>query len=108
MSFTPPPNPPPEDKNIVRLQLSAQVDNYDLASLLNPLIRNSQYRICLDVSRVALLGTVEFRVLTAFAASFQARGGFLKLENANTKVASLMRDFGCTHLLNAPNLSPTI
>jgi anti-anti-sigma regulatory factor len=87
--------------NTVRLRLPATVDNFHLASLLNPLLENQQYRICLDVSRVSHLGTVEFRVLRIFAESCKRHGGFLKLENASTTIAALVREFGFTELMRA-------
>lgn len=85
--------------NTVRLCLPATVDNFHLASLLNPFLESQQYRICLDVSRVVRLGTVEFRVLGSFADQFKCRGGFLKLENVSAKLAALVREFGFTDLM---------
>jgi anti-anti-sigma regulatory factor len=87
--------------NTVRLCLPATVDNFHLASLLNPLLESQQYRICLDASRVSRLGTVEFRVLGSFADQFKRRGGFLKLENVSAKLAALVREFGFTDLMRA-------
>ena len=85
--------------NTVRLRLPATVDNFHLASLLNPLLESRQYRICLDASRVMRLGTVEFRVLGSFASHFKKHGGFLKLENASTTLTKLVHEFGFTDLL---------
>lgn len=88
-----------DNDNTVHLSLPATVDHYDLAALLNPLPAGHQHRVCLDVGRVSRLGTVEFRVLSAFTQSFGARGGFLKLENVSAPLAALVREFGFTDLL---------
>jgi anti-anti-sigma regulatory factor len=53
------------------------------ARLFNDFSQHKCYRVCLDVSTVSHLGTVEFRVLGNFAESFKQHGGFLKLENAS-------------------------
>lgn len=90
---------PPQATEPVRLCLPATVDNFHLASLLNPLLEREQFRICLDMSRVSRLGTVEFRVLGIFAESCRRHGGFFKLENASGTVAALVREFGFTELL---------
>jgi anti-anti-sigma factor len=85
--------------NTVRVRLLAAVDNFDLASLLNRLLASKRYRVCLDVSRVSRLGTVEFRVLGSFAEQFERRGGFLILENVSPNLAALVREFGLTDLM---------
>lgn len=87
--------------NTVRLCLPATVDNYHLAGLLNPLLERQQYRICLDVSGVLRLGTVEFRVLEIFAESCARNGGFLKLENVGDTLGTLLREFGLAELMRA-------
>lgn len=90
--------------NTVRLSLPAAADNSDLSSLLNPLLENQQYRICLDVSRVSHWGTVELRVLGIFAESCRRQGGFLKLENASATVAARVREFGFTDLIKVASV----
>jgi len=92
----------------VRLCLPATVDNFDLASLLNPLLERQQFWICLDASRVSRLGTVEFRVLGVFAEACKRHGGFLTLENASAKVAALVREFGFTDLLADIRRQPSV
>jgi anti-anti-sigma regulatory factor len=91
----------------LRLRLPPTVDSFDLATLLHPLLSQDRYCVCLDAGRVARLGTVEFRVLSTFAASFKARGGFLKLENVGAQLGQLVREFGLAHLLTlAPDQTP--
>ena len=85
--------------NTVRLCLPATVENFHLAYLLNSLLEKHQHRVCLDVSRVSRLGTVEFRVLGSFPDQFKRRGGFLKLEHATASMTALVREFGSTELL---------
>lgn len=87
------------ESNSVRLSLPATVDNFHLAYLLNTLLERQQYRICLDVGRVSHLGTVEFRVLSAFAEACKQHGGLLKLENVHAPLAALVHEFGCTDLM---------
>ena len=88
------------EDDAVRLCLLPAVDFSDLASLLHELDRRERHRVCLDVANVARWGTVEFRVLSSFAESFQGHGGFLRLENASADLAALVRSFGCTRLLS--------
>jgi anti-anti-sigma regulatory factor len=87
------------EANTVELRLPARVDNFDLALLLNRFVACEQYRVCLDVSRVLRLGTVEFRVLGSFAEQFERHGGFLRFENVNPTLAKLAREFGFTGLV---------
>jgi len=88
------------EDDAVRLCLLPAVDFSDLASLLHELDRRERYRVCLDVGNVSGWGTVEFRVLSSFAESFQRHGGFLRLENASASLAALFRSFGCIRLLS--------
>ena len=88
-----------DNDNTVHLSLPATVDHYDLAALLNPLPAGHQHRVCLDVGRVSRLGTVEFRVLSAFAEACKQHGGLLKLENVHAPLAALVHEFGCTDLM---------
>lgn len=102
------PIPATNADDAVRVRLAADANYADLARLLNDFSRRECYRICVDANAVLHLGTVEFRVLGSFADQFKRRGGFLKLENASTNVAALVREFGCTHLLTAQSHPPSI
>lgn len=98
--------PAHKDEDAVRACLLPG-DNYsDLARLFNDFSQHKCYRVCLDVSTVSHLGTVEFRVLGNFAESFKQHGGFLKLEHASASVAALVRDFGLTELLATCAINP--
>lgn len=98
--------PAHNDEDAVRACLSPG-DNYsDLARLFNEFSQHKCFRVCLDVSTVSHLGTVEFRVLGNFAESFKRHGGFLKLENASASVTALVRDFGLTELLATCAINP--
>ena len=87
------------DHDPVRLCLVPGTDHSALTDLLNGLYHSEQYRVGIDVREVPRLGTVEIRILGAFADSFKRRGGFLKLENATAQVATLVRLFGYSDLL---------
>ncbi len=88
--------------DIVRLCLLPGVGHFDLASLLNELHDGVHFRVGLDVSAVTHLGTVELRVLRAFAERSVRRGGFLKLENASADLVESVRSVGLQDLLLTP------
>jgi anti-anti-sigma regulatory factor len=94
-------NPVSHETDIVRLCLLPEVDYSDLALLLNALYHSGNYRVCLDVSALSRLGTVEFRVLGSFAEALKQRGGFLRLERASAQITTVVQVFGFNELLSS-------
>jgi anti-anti-sigma regulatory factor len=91
----------------VRLRMVREAGYLDFIALLNDLDARERYRVCLDVSAVSHLGTTDFRVLRIFAERFQQHGGFLRLENASAKLATLFRSYGCDQLLASAGGQPS-
>ena len=98
--MTSPANRGASDPNvIVRLQLGQGAENPELVELLHNLCTRGRYRIILDVSAVSHLGTTDLRILDSYAERCRQHGGYLKLENAGTQLADLVRGYGCCQLL---------
>jgi len=92
----------------VRLRLARDAGYPDLVTPLYHLSASGRHRICLDVSAVSHLGTMEFRLLGIYAEQCRQHGGFLRLENASAKLAALVRSYGCLELLaRAPEQAST-
>ena len=101
------PNPPLSVTDAtVRVRMVREAGYLDFIALLNDLDDGERYRVCLDVSAVSHLGTPDFRVLRIFAERFQQHGGFLRLENASTKLEALFRSYGCDQLLASDAAEP--
>ena len=93
-------NPPDSvTDTAVPLRLVRDAAYPDLVVLLYNLSTSGRYQICLDVSAVSHLGTMEFRLLGIYAEQCRQHGGFLKLENPSDRLAALVRSYGCHELL---------